>query len=176
MRQCHLYFTSMSPQCRFTFSRLISTLWCFHTIKFTWMERAWKCRFKYVARYGVALFGGPSVRPRSYPIFFFNTVSMNSFCIDNTNISGNMLRGFRVWSENPRNPSVFGRQCKWFSVAQELGQWIVLKCRLWTQTRRFFRKCVSVPCGASVQMKKSPRRCSNPGLWTLAPRDAHWAI
>ena len=71
--------------------------------------------------------------------------------------------------DNPRNPSVFGRQCKWFSVAQELGQLIDLKCRLGTQTRRFFRKCVSVPCGASVRLKKSPRRCSNPGLWTFGP-------
>lgn len=133
------------------------------------MERAWKIRFKYAARYGIALFGGPSVRPRSCPIFFFYTVTMNSFCIDNTDISGNMLRSFGVWSENPRNPSVLDRQCKWFSVAQELGQLIVLKCRLGTQTRRFFRKCVSVPCGASVQTKKSPRRCSNPGLWTFGP-------
>lgn len=100
---------------------------------------------------------------------FFYTVTMNSFCIDNTDISGNMLRSFGVWSENPRNPSVLDRQCKWFSVAQELGQLIDLKCRLGTQTRRFFRKCVSVPCGASVQTKKSPRRCSNPGLWTFGP-------
>ena len=70
---------------------------------------------------------------------------------------------------NPRNPKFVGRQCKWFSVAQELGQWIDLKCRLGTQTRRFFRKCVSVPCGASVQSKKSPRRYSNLGLWTFGP-------
>ena len=47
--------------------------------------------------------------------------------------------------------------------------WIGLKCRPGTQTRRFFRKCVLVPCGASVQMKKSPRRCLNPGLWTFGP-------
>lgn len=105
---------------------------------------------------------GKSLTNPAQLVSFINT-NMNVFCIvDRIHLKSCcdvlMLLG------TPGNPIVFDRQCKWFSTAQELGQIIVFKEGEGTQTRRFFRKCVSVRCGASVQLKKSPRRYSNLGL------------
>ena len=128
------------------------------SIRFAWLERSCGCLTKMIA----------FLWWTAVVFQVWSNMSMNVVCIGKR-ISWTKCCEVCDVYDNPRNPSVVGRQCKWFSVAQELGQLIDLKCRLGTQTRRFFRKCVSVPCGASVQTKKSPRRCSNPGLWTFGP-------
>ena len=75
-----------------------------------------------------------------------------------------------------QNPNVFGRQCKWFSVAQELGQIMVLKRGRGRKQDVFSVNASRCHAGPRSKRKKAQGGIRTSDYRPLAPRDDHQAI
>ena len=75
-----------------------------------------------------------------------------------------------------QNPNIFGRQCKWFSVAQELGQIMVLKRGRGRKQDVFPVNASRCHAGPRSKRKKAQGGIRTSDYRPLAPRDDHQAI
>ena len=75
-----------------------------------------------------------------------------------------------------QNPNILGRQCKWFSVAQELGQIMVLKRGRGRKQDVFSVNASRCHAGPRSKRKKAQGGIRTSDYRPLAPRDDHQAI